>query len=90
MIQNQGRSDAAGLNRMIEQGLKTGGIVTIKDPTRGGGANTLNEWASKSRTLFIIFGKVAKQTTGAMRSRMARESQMARMNKLHEYKEVKE
>lgn len=42
------KSDVAPLNKMIEQGLKVGGIVSMKDPTRGGLANTLNEWCSKS------------------------------------------
>lgn len=41
-------SDVAPLNKMISEGLKAGGIVTMKDPTRGGLANTLNEWCSKS------------------------------------------
>ncbi|NLF34055.1 MAG: hydrogenase expression/formation protein HypE [Thermoplasmatales archaeon] len=43
------KSDVAPLNRMIEKILKTGGITAMKDPTRGGMANTLNEWCSKSR-----------------------------------------
>jgi len=42
------RSDVAPLNRMIADALKVGGIVSMKDPTRGGLANTLNEWCSKS------------------------------------------
>ncbi|MDR3075638.1 MAG: hydrogenase expression/formation protein HypE [Candidatus Methanoplasma sp.] len=41
-------SDVAPLNGMIAKGLKSGGIVSMKDPTRGGLANTLNEWCSKS------------------------------------------
>jgi len=41
-------SDVAPLNKMIERCLKVGGIVSMKDPTRGGLANTLNEWCSKS------------------------------------------
>lgn len=41
-------SDVAPLNKMIAEGLKAGGIVAMKDPTRGGIANTLNEWCSKS------------------------------------------
>ncbi|MEM2891603.1 MAG: hydrogenase expression/formation protein HypE [Thermoplasmata archaeon] len=43
------KSDAAPLNRMISECLKVGGIVAMKDPTRGGLANLLNEWADKSR-----------------------------------------
>ena len=42
------QSDVAPLNKMIAEGLKAGGIVSMKDPTRGGLANTLNEWCSKS------------------------------------------
>ena len=42
------QSDVAPLNKMIAEGLKAGGIVAMKDPTRGGLANTLNEWCSKS------------------------------------------
>lgn len=43
------KSDVAPLNGLIETGLKTGGIVAMKDPTRGGLANTLNEWCAKSK-----------------------------------------
>ena len=43
------QSDVAPLNKMIAEGLRAGGIVAMKDPTRGGLANTLNEWCSKSR-----------------------------------------
>ncbi len=42
-------SDIAPLNRMISSALEAGGVVTMKDPTRGGLANCLNEWSSKSR-----------------------------------------
>jgi len=42
------KSDAAPLNGMIEEALKAGGITAMKDPTRGGLANLLNEWAGKS------------------------------------------
>ena len=37
-----------GTLRVSAEGLKAGGIVAMKDPTRGGLANTLNEWCSKS------------------------------------------
>jgi hydrogenase expression/formation protein HypE len=43
------QSDIAPLNGLIEEVLKVGGAVTMKDPTRGGLANTLNEWSSKSK-----------------------------------------
>jgi len=42
-------SDVAPLNRMIKKVLlEVGGVVSIKDPTRGGLANLLNEWSEKS------------------------------------------
>lgn len=43
------KSDIRPLNKMIESILKIGGIVAMKDPTRGGVANTMNEFAEKSR-----------------------------------------
>ena len=43
------KSDIAPLNELVESILEVGGAVSMKDPTRGGLANTLNEWASKSR-----------------------------------------
>lgn len=41
-------SDIAPLNTLMSMLLKTGGIVTAKDPTRGGIANTVNEFSEKS------------------------------------------
>jgi len=41
-------SDVAPLNHLIEEVLKVGGAVSMKDPTRGGFANAINEWSSKS------------------------------------------
>lgn len=41
-------SDVAPLNNVVGGLLKIGGIVKIKDPTRGGLSNTLNEWCDKS------------------------------------------
>jgi len=42
------RSDIAPLNHLIEQLLRVGGITSMKDLTRGGLANALNEWSAKS------------------------------------------
>ncbi|MDR4510273.1 MAG: hydrogenase expression/formation protein HypE [Nitrososphaeraceae archaeon] len=42
------KSDVSPLNSVIEKALAIGGITNIKDPTRGGLANLLNEWTSKS------------------------------------------
>jgi len=42
------KSDVAPIWKMIEAALEVGGITAMKDPTRGGGANVLNEMAKKS------------------------------------------
>lgn len=47
-------SDVAPLNKVIMEILDVGGIVCMKDPTRGGLANTLNEWSEKSRIGIIV------------------------------------
>ncbi|OGS56239.1 MAG: hydrogenase expression/formation protein HypE [Euryarchaeota archaeon RBG_19FT_COMBO_56_21] len=48
------KSDAAPLNHLIAAGLKVGGITAMKDPTRGGLSNLLNEWADKSGIGIIV------------------------------------
>ncbi|MCZ7400307.1 MAG: hydrogenase expression/formation protein HypE [Candidatus Methanoperedens sp.] len=47
-------SDVAPLWSMVEKALMTGGITAMRDPTRGGLAATLNDWARKSKTGIII------------------------------------
>ncbi|MGE5187580.1 MAG: hydrogenase expression/formation protein HypE [Betaproteobacteria bacterium] len=48
-------SDVKPLNRMIQNLLsKVGGVVAIKDPTRGGLADATNEWAEKSKVGILI------------------------------------
>lgn len=47
-------SDVAPLNGLIEDGLSAGGIVAMKDPTRGGVANALNEWSWRSEVGILI------------------------------------
>jgi hydrogenase expression/formation protein HypE len=42
------KSDVAPLNKVIKRLLEIGGIVAMKDPTRGGLSNSLNEWSLKS------------------------------------------
>ena len=42
------KSDVAPLNKVVMKLLKVGGIVSMKDPTRGGLSNSLNEWSKKS------------------------------------------
>jgi len=47
-------SDVAPLWTLVEQALAAGDIHAMKDPTRGGFANAINEMASKSRVGVII------------------------------------
>ena len=48
------KSDAQPLNHMIAKALRVGGITAMKDATRGGVANALNEWAEKSKVGIIV------------------------------------
>jgi len=43
------KSDITPLNKMIHEVLEVGGVVAMKDPTRGGLANSLNEFSEKSK-----------------------------------------
>jgi len=47
-------SDLTPLNKLIMQLLNVGGIVAMKDPTRGGLSNALNEWSEKSKVGILI------------------------------------
>jgi len=47
-------SDVAPLNKLIMHLLNVGGIVSMKDPTRGGLSNALNEWSEKSGVGILI------------------------------------
>ncbi|MEM1515198.1 MAG: hydrogenase expression/formation protein HypE [Thermoproteota archaeon] len=50
------RSDVRPLNKMIQRMLgEVGGIVSMKDPTRGGLADALNEFAEKSGIGILIY-----------------------------------
>lgn len=42
------QSDTAPMWRLIEKALEIGGVTAMKDPTRGGLANCINEMANKS------------------------------------------
>jgi len=48
------KSDVAPINGLLEKALKVGGIVSAKDPTRGGLSNTLNEFSEKSRIGILV------------------------------------
>jgi len=50
------KSDVKPLNRLIQQLLgEAGGIVAMKDPTRGGLADALNEFSDKSRVGILAY-----------------------------------
>jgi len=51
---SQIRSDVAPLNKLTLKLLKVGGIVAMKDPTRGGLSNSLNEWSIKSKVGIMV------------------------------------
>jgi len=48
------KSDIAPVNGLMEKILVEGGIVSAKDPTRGGLANTVNEFSEKSKVGIIL------------------------------------
>lgn len=47
-------SDVRPLNKVIASILEIGGIVSMKDPTRGGLSNAINEWSEKSRVGILL------------------------------------
>lgn len=51
---SQIKSDVAPLNKLVTRLLDVGGIVAMKDPTRGGLSNALNEWSEKSKVGILV------------------------------------
>ncbi len=51
---SQIKSDVTPLNKLTLKLLKVGGIVAMKDPTRGGLTNSLNEWSTKSKVGIMV------------------------------------
>jgi hydrogenase expression/formation protein HypE len=51
------KSDVGPINKLIKKALSVGGVVNMKDPTRGGLANTLNEWSEKSGVGILVHEK---------------------------------
>ena len=47
-------SDTAPLKSLVNGMLRAGGVVAMKDPTRGGLANLLNEWSQKSKIGILV------------------------------------
>jgi hydrogenase expression/formation protein HypE len=49
------KSDVRPLNRMTQQLFaQIGGVISLKDPTRGGLADALNEWTEKSKVGILL------------------------------------
>jgi len=48
------KSDVAPVNGLMEKVMMVGGIVSAKDPTRGGLANAVNEFSEKSKIGIIL------------------------------------
>ncbi len=48
------KSDVTPLNKTVKKLLEVGGIVAMKDPTRGGLSNSLNEWSMKSNVGLMV------------------------------------
>lgn len=48
-------SDVTPLNQLVMKLLNVGGIVAMKDPTRGGLSNSLNEWSEKSHIGILTY-----------------------------------
>jgi len=48
------KSDTKPLNHLVERILKIGGVTCLKDPTRGGVSNALNEWSEKSHIGIVV------------------------------------
>jgi len=53
-FETQIKSDIAPINSLMENALSIGGLVAAKDPTRGGLANTVNEFSEKSKVGIIL------------------------------------
>ncbi len=50
------KSDVKPLNQMVQKMLgEAGGVVAMKDPTRGGLADALNEWSEKSKVGILTY-----------------------------------
>ncbi|MBZ9570674.1 hydrogenase expression/formation protein HypE [Methanobrevibacter sp. TMH8] len=48
------KSDVAPVWGMVEKALEVGGVTAMKDPTRGGLANAINEMATKSNVSVLL------------------------------------
>jgi len=58
------KSDVAPIHTLMENILKIGGVVSAKDPTRGGLANTVNEFCEKSHVGIVLTEETIPIQTG--------------------------
>ena len=58
------KSDVAPINGLMEKALRVGGLVSAKDPTRGGLSNTLNEFSEKSKIGILVDEEAIPIPTG--------------------------
>lgn len=54
-FETQVHSDVAPVHGLVKQALHIGGVVSAKDPTRGGLSNLLNEWSEKSNQGILLY-----------------------------------
>ena len=47
-------SDVTPMNKVIQRILEVGGVVSMKDATRGGLGNVLHEWSEKSNVGIVV------------------------------------
>lgn len=71
-------SDVSPMNEVIKKLLEVGGIVSMKDPTRGGLANVLYEWSEKSN-----IGIVVKEEKIPIRKSVKEACEILGINPLH-------
>ena len=60
------KSDVAPINGLMEKAMIEGGVVSAKDPTRGGLANTINEFSEKSKVGIILEEDLIPIPTGVV------------------------
>jgi len=58
------KSDVAPINNLMEKIFSIGGVVSAKDPTRGGLSNTINELSEKSKTGVLLYEEAIPVPTG--------------------------
>ncbi len=61
------KSDCAPLHQLVQQALRAGGVRLMRDPTRGGLATTLNEFAEETGLGFEV-NESAVPVTGQVRA----------------------